>query len=165
MSDIRVVQTSKALEAVTLDWALTPLGQLDDTQQLATSVLVALGTDRRANPDDALPDSRDDDRRGWWGDLDAEAIWQGWPIGSRLWLLARAKITDGAARQGSTVVRVERYVREALQPFVDAKVASRIAVKAERTGVSQISATAVIYRGPLSAIELQFQGLWSEVMG
>lgn len=165
MVDIRVVQSPQDLEAVTLDWALTPLGTLDDTQQLATAIIVALGTDRRANADDPLPDSKDDDRRGWWGDLDADAIWQGWPIGSRLWLLARAKITDGAARQGSTVARVETYVREALQPFVTAKVASRVIVKAERAGLSRISASATIYRGPLSAIELRFQDLWTEVTG
>lgn len=173
MADIRVLQkvvgvpgeNSRVLESVTLDWALTPQGQLDDTHQLATAIIVALGTDRRANPDDSLPDTRDDDRRGWWGDLGAEAIWQGWPIGCRLWLLARAKITDGAARQGSTVAKVETYVREALQPFVKAGIASRIAVSAARTETSTISATAVIYRGPLSAIELRFQDLWTEVTG
>jgi phage gp46-like protein len=165
MPDIRVVQTVTDLEGVTLDWLLTPMGQIDDTQQLATAVIVALGTDRRANPDDPLPDLRDDDRRGWWGDLDAEAIWQGWPIGSRLWLLARSKIVDGASRGGSTIAKVETYVREALHPFMNAKIASRITVAAARTGIDRISATAVIYRGPLNVIELRFQGLWTEVAG
>jgi phage gp46-like protein len=99
MPDIRVVQFGGTNEAISLDWVLTPAGQLDDSDQLQTALIVALGTDRRANPDDVLPTPDDDDLRGWWGDLDAAAIWSGWPIGTRLWLLSRAKITDRPPRK------------------------------------------------------------------
>lgn len=70
---------------------------LDDTP--ATPMLISIGSDRRARPDDELPTGIDDlnapssfvSRRGWSGDaLDA----QGRLIGSRLWLLDRAKETD-----------------------------------------------------------------------
>jgi phage gp46-like protein len=70
---------------------MTPLGALDTRDELATSVIVALGTDRLAEPDDILPGFDETDRRGWWGDLDAEVIHDGWRIGTRLWLMARHK--------------------------------------------------------------------------
>ena len=83
MTDIRIVQIATP-EVVTLDWLMTPIGEIDTTQELATAVTVALGTDRLALVADELPDPNDNDRRGWWGDLDAEQIHDGWPIGTRL---------------------------------------------------------------------------------
>lgn len=62
---------------------------------LYTAILLSIFTDRRANGDDALPDGSED-RRGWWGDAFAEQI--GDQIGSRLWLLDRAKITTEVMR-------------------------------------------------------------------
>lgn len=64
----------------------------------ATGMVLALGCDRRAHPDDTLPDDGGADPglslnpgRGWVGDaLDA----QGRRLGSRLWLLERAKATE-----------------------------------------------------------------------
>lgn len=161
MPDIRLVQiTDFPRVAVSIDWLLTPLGTLDDTQELATAVIMALGTDRLAGATDILPDPDSTDRKGWWGDLDAEDIWDGWPIGSRLWLLRRDKITDAAASQGSTLARVESYIREALQPFVTKKIASRIDVTAQRNGRDRIDAQVIVYRGPKTAIDLRFQILW-----
>lgn len=70
---------------------------LDDTP--ATPMLISLGTDRRAEPDDELPTGIDAlnaqtsfvSRRGWVGDaLDAK----GRKIGCRIWLLDRAKQTE-----------------------------------------------------------------------
>lgn len=164
MPDIRVVNVESVLPTlVTMDWLQTSTNLLDETNELATAVMVALGSDRRANADDELPDPDNDDRRGWWGDTDAETIWGGWSIGSRLWLLERAKISDQFSRQGSTVDRAEMYVREALEPLVKAKIASRIDVIAARVGIDRIGVTATIYRGPLPTIELRFQSLWNEV--
>ncbi len=70
----------------------------------ATAMLIALGSDRRARPDDTLPDeprAAPDPltilgrRRGWSGDaLDR----LGRLIGGRLWLLARAKQTEETRR-------------------------------------------------------------------
>lgn len=65
----------------------------------ATPMVISLGTDRRARPDDELPSGLAETnrpttliaRRGWAGDaLDAG----GARIGSRLWLLDRAKSSD-----------------------------------------------------------------------
>lgn len=164
MSDFRLKQTLTAnVDAISLDWLKTPLHLIDETHSLQTAVILALGTDRLANPDDILPDITSDDRRGWWGDLQAEEIWGGWPVGSRLWLIGRAKITGPGAREGATVARVEAYIREALQPFLENGIASRMTVNATRTEVEEIDAEIVLYRGPKPLIALRYQGLWDEV--
>lgn len=91
---------------MTLDWLQTPTGLIDETNELVTAFLVALGSDAAAAASDVLPDPRSDDRRGWWGDLNAAAIWNGWPLGSKLWLLTRAKILDAAARSCGSACEV-----------------------------------------------------------
>lgn len=159
MTDIRIIQIKSPFE-ITLDWLMTPLAMLDETQELATAVIVALGTDRLALFDDVLPDPDSDDRRGWWGDTDAEVIWGGWTIGTRCWLLRRAKITGPDSIEGSTVARADYYVRESLRPFVEKHIASAIDVEAARVDRDRIDVRAVIYRGPLPAIELRYQSLW-----
>lgn len=85
---------------------------LDDG--LGTMVLVSLLTDRLAEPADTLPDGRPagtGDRRGAWQDLaldDAPAYPTANLMGSRLWLLARAKqVTE-------TLRLAEAYASEAL---------------------------------------------------
>lgn len=81
---------------------------------LRTAVIVSLFTDRRAEADDEIPDGGDD-RRGWWADS----------IGSRLWLLARAKETP------DTLARARAYAIEALQWLIDDGVATAVDVTAE----------------------------------
>lgn len=149
--------------AVTFDWLMTPLGELDTTNELATAVIVALGTDRLANTDDDLPGMDDTDRRGWWGDLDAEELHDGWPIGTRLWLISRAKLTDIKARQGSTVGRAREYVQEALQPLIDRRIADQIDVEAGRVGTDRIDVGITIWRGPEPALSLRYSTLWNEI--
>lgn len=162
MPDIRLVSTvTPAL--LTFDWLQTPTGLIDETQQLADAVLLALNSDATADESEALPDPRDDNRRGWWGDLDAEAIWNGWPLGSKLWLLRRAKIVDRSAAEGSTTMRADKYIRAALQPFVDAGVCSKFTVNVQQVDEKHITASIVIYRGPKPAIRLEYQPIWQEL--
>ena len=92
-TDIHIVNQA-SLAGTWDDWLLNDFGALDETDVLANVVKVALMTDRRADIREILPDPDSSDRRGWWGDMDAEKIWDGWPIGCRNWLLTRAKITD-----------------------------------------------------------------------
>lgn len=164
MPDIRTIQAI-TLKSVAMDWLLSPVTGIDETMALATAVMVALNTDRRALPDDVLPNPNSDDRRGWWGDLDAQAIWNGWPIGSRLWLMTRDKITDSNAKQGATIAKAQRYIAEALDPFVAAKIASKYVTALRQVGTDRITGTVTIYRGPKSAIALEFQNLWQEIGG
>lgn len=164
MPDIRLVQGPDFPNyAINVDWSLLPDGTLDDTQALASAVIVALGTDRLANVGDILPDPDSSDRAGWWADMDAAELWDGWPIGSRLWLLRRTKIVGPEDLEGATVARVEDYISEAIQPFIDMKIATSFDVQAARVGRERIDALVVIYRGPTNPIELRFQILWDEI--
>jgi phage gp46-like protein len=151
-----------ALPGTLMDWVVTDHG-LSEEEQLATAVRLALGTDRLADINEPLPDPDSIDRRGWWGDLDAEEIWGGWPIGCKNWLLLRSKISDTGSVDGATVVRAERYTREALKPFIDKRIASNISVHGRRVGKQEIDVTVTIFRGPLRAIQLEFAFLWDRV--
>lgn len=166
MGDIRLVQHGEFPRqySVTIDWQLLDNGTLDDTQALATSVIIALGTDRLADVYDELPDPDSTDRRGWWGDIDAEEIWGAWPIGTRLWLMSREKIVGPGTPEGATVVRIEQYIREAIQPFVDYRIASSFDVSVARVGRDRIDALITIYRGPSNPVELRYQMLWSGII-
>ncbi len=89
---------------------------------LKTAVIVSLFTDRRAEPDDEIPDGTED-RRGWWGDIYPEH--DGDLIGSRLWLLDREKQLPSVLR------RAETYAAEALQWLIDDGVAQTVDVSAK----------------------------------
>ncbi|WP_271025280.1 phage GP46 family protein [Rhizobium sp. RCAM05973] len=66
MSNIRIAP-GQGTEAITLDWLTTGQNTLDSTHDLISAVLMAIGTDMRANADDELPVDGDADLRGWWG--------------------------------------------------------------------------------------------------
>jgi len=176
MADIRVINIRDtdgtgpdlegnimSLHAIWMDWLLKPDNTLDETEELVNVVKVALLTHALVEPDDILPDPDSTDRRGWWGDMDAETIWDGWPIGAKIWLLSRAKITPAEAREGSTLVRAEEYCRIALQPMIDRRMCRSIEVEATRGTIERINVSVRIYRGPLPQIELRFHDLWEEI--
>lgn len=149
--------------AMTMEWLLAPVDESGDGE-LADAVAVAFGTDRLADPSDVLPDPNDDNRRGWWGDLDAALLYDGWPLGSRIWLLAREKITDAAAQRGSTIGRIQAYLSEAMQPFIDRKIASRMQINVTRTGIERIDAQVTLYRGPAQLVDLRYTPLWDQIV-
>src|SRR4249919_3839414 len=155
MSDIRLINVTN-LEGIWVD-LLYQNGQLAEREALFTAVKVALLTDRAADDGEDLPDPDSSDRRGWWGDTDAETIWDGWQIGCKNWLLLRSKIAPAEAREGSTLARAEAYTRDAVQPFIDKGICSHIDVSAVRIEKERIEVTLVVFRGPLNDIELRFQ--------
>lgn len=164
--DIRLIQNTlfPGAGVVQIDWNLLDDGTLDSTQALATAIIVALGTDKLAETSDELPDPDDTDRRGWWGDYQSQEVWDGWPIGSRLWLLQRAKIEGVGSRRGATTARVVQYISEAVQPFIDRRIGSSFGVEATRVGHERIDAVVRIYRGPVVEIELRYAILWAEMI-
>lgn len=162
MPDIRLIPIAQP-DVVTLDWLQTATGLLDETEQLATAIMLALNTDGLADESDKLPMPGATNRRGWWGDLDAESIWGGWAIGSKLWLLTRAKIVDSSAKEGATITRVEAYCRACLQPFVTAGICTRFTVTAVQDTSQRITATIIVYRGDKAAIQLEYQPVWAEI--
>jgi phage gp46-like protein len=116
------------------DWTLLPGGGLETAPPLVTAVYVSLFTDARARDDDTLP-SGQADRRGWWGDLLDDQ-----PIGSRLWLLRRAK------HERETLRLAQDYIREALRWLETDGIAARIEIAAAWQGAARIATTIVIHR-------------------
>jgi len=152
MADIRVVWDAERMLG---DWLL--VGRMLDTRmELVTAVAVALFTHRTAEDDDPLPHFASD-RRGWWGDLDAEELFDGWPIGSRLWLLSREKQTE------ETRARAEEYIREALDPFVEKRICERYDLAVDWFAHERLGAEITFYRGPKESIAVRFETLWNEV--
>lgn len=155
MADFRTVP-QLSLEGLTADYVLGTGGDLDTTNELATAIIIALLTNRRAEDDDELP-GFDSDRQGWWADFEAAEIWDAWPIGSRLWLASRAKIMR------TTPAVLEEYIAEALTPFIERRIISSFECSLERTGTNEITGSIVLYRGPREAVELRFENLWTEL--
>lgn len=87
---------------------MTILTADDQEVTLRRAVEISLFTWRRANLSDRVDD---DERYGWWGDS-YPAVTND-KIGSRLWMLRRAKLTT------ETVGDAVTYAREALQWLVD----------------------------------------------
>ncbi|PKP89692.1 MAG: hypothetical protein CVT77_17235 [Alphaproteobacteria bacterium HGW-Alphaproteobacteria-16] len=94
-------------------------GALATDNGLASALVVSLFSDARARADDPLPQPGSDPR-GWWGDaFNADPADR---IGSRFWLLTRAKLTE------DTAVRARDILREALDWLVADGVASAVEV-------------------------------------
>jgi len=163
--DVRLVQNNIFPKySVTLDWQLRPDGTLDDSQALATAVCVALGTNGLAGEDDRLPDPDSTDRQGWWGDMDAARIWNGWDIGCKVWLESRSAIEAPEAMWSATQTRIINYIYESIQPFLDRKIATKFQILSVRVDKQRIDVGVRIYRGPKQAIDLMYQLLWQGIM-
>jgi phage gp46-like protein len=162
MADVRIVSKFDWRETIA-DWLHLPNGLLDESEELANYAKVALMTDRLSEPTEIRPDPDSDDRKGWWGDYQAAEIHRGWPIGTKNWLLTRAKINDAPSFEGNTVMRAEMYTREALQPLVDMRMCTAIDVKAARVDIDRIDVGVVIYRGNKPEVALLFQDLWNQL--
>lgn len=129
--DVALVWDAEGLQA---DWSVGAAGEVALAPPIETAVLVSLFTDARANDDDVLPPGQTD-RRGWWGNLlDSQ------PIGSRLWLLRRAK------REPETLRLARDYIREALAWLIEGGLVSRIDVATEWQTTTRIAATIVLHR-------------------
>nr|DAG73191.1 MAG TPA: hypothetical protein [Caudoviricetes sp.] len=129
------------------DWAtLGPV--LATGNDLETAILVSLFTDRMAAPDDVIPDGSGDPR-GWWGD-DAAS-----PIGSRLWLLRRAKQTT------ETLQRAYDYIAEALQWLIDDGVVAKFDIMVEWTKASFLGAKIIAYQQDGTKVSLAYSWAWN----
>lgn len=124
--------------------------------QLKSAVIISLFTDRRAEPDDALPGSVED-RRGWWGD--AFPVVAGDRIGSRLWLLAREK------HLASVIERGRQYAEEALAWLVEDGIASRVTVLAEAPRPGLLALGIAIERPRQQDVEFRFSRAWEGLNG
>ncbi|ELW8952456.1 phage GP46 family protein [Yersinia enterocolitica] len=127
------------------DWQ-TGGGGLLEGDDLETAILISLFTDRLARSDDAIDG---DDRRGWWGDTGSE-----YPIGSRLWLLRREKLTTKVA------LKAEDYANEALAWLVDDGVVTAISINAQIVYPNRLNLI-INYQQPEKAqVSVKFSWVW-----
>lgn len=145
------------------DWKVTD-GVIDETQALATAVMVALGSNHLADISDELPDPLDNDRHGWWADMDAESIWTGWPLGTRLWEMRRDALRPIGYKNGATAIKAEMFVREAIRPFEEAAIISNYTVEVDPIPrMERIDVLITLIRTNQPAIKLEYQYLYGEI--
>lgn len=128
---------------------------LNTEQGLETAVIISLFTDRRANDDDILPEVNSDDKRGWWADQTSNIEED--QIGSRLWLLNRAKTTE------ENIVRCKQFVRESLQWMIDDGVVIKMTVDVERQGDpgnDRLAFAVDLFKQDGSKVSLRFDNKW-----
>ena len=151
MTDIAFIPQSAGLNLPGYDIALSGADLLADNG-LKTAVIMSLFTDRQAEPGDILPDGSTN-RRGHWGDSFAAV--DGDKIGSRLWLLDRAKQTS------DTLNRAREYSREALQWLIDDGVAATLKVAAAWLRPGMLGLTIEITRPDGSSQNYRFENAWN----
>lgn len=129
-------------------------GALTTDDGLRTAILISLFTDARAGDDDALPEPGAD-RRGWWANAFPRNGGEG-ELGSKLWLLGRAKTT------AETLARAQDYAREALGWIVADGIAAAVDVSVERqTGVDmERLAIGVTLDRPTGPAQRKYDFVW-----
>lgn len=142
--DIGIVYDPSALA---FDLAIAG-GDLATDAGLVTATIMSFFTDRRALPEDELPDGTAD-RRGWWADAYNDR-----PAGSRLWLLSREKELDSVLR------RAKEYAEEALAWMVEDRIAAAVEVEAERYRPGTLLLRTAIIRGDGSVLERNYEYVW-----
>lgn len=130
------------------DWVLSG-ADLQADSGLQTAMLISVFTDRRAANDDVIPDGTGDPR-GWWGDDDTR------PIGSRLWLLSRAKQT------GETLMRAKDYLTEALQWLIDDGAVAKFDIVVAWVSPSLLGAQVTAYRQDGTNVAANFNYSWNK---
>lgn len=111
MADITLAWNSATNHA---DWVQNG-AVLETGNDIVSAIIISIFSDRRAEPGDVIPDDSNDPR-GWWADDDV-------PIGSRMWLLRRAKQTM------TTLQLAYDYLAESLQWMIDDGVVGRFDIQ------------------------------------
>jgi phage gp46-like protein len=122
-------------------------GDLAADTGMESAVTLSLFTDRRVSKDDAERFGVTD-RRGWWGDgypdVDADEL------GSRLWLLKRAKI------EPETLRLARDFAIEALTWMVEDGAARSVDATVERGGLNGILLTIAIARPDGTSVKYNY---------
>ena len=146
--DVELVFDAELIEA---DIALLN-ADLQTDEGLRTAIIISLFTDARADPGE-IPG--DEDPRGWWGDSFAEV--EGDRIGSKLWILAREKLTEAVR------VRAETFASEATAWLVADGVARKIETIGEIVSGSQLNLLVTPIRPDGTARPFRFDDVWKNV--
>lgn len=113
-----------------------------------TAVLISIFSDARAGDEDKLPD-KNGTGRGWWADSLAAT-----PIGSKLWLLERAKLVN------STTSLVQQYTADALAWLTSDEIADSVEVVAFRNGIYRIDTEVTIKKTDNSKVFFKYFLNW-----
>ena len=146
MSDIRTVWLEGGAALLIREGALAR----DDG--LETAVVLSLFTDRLAAPGDVPAGAQPGARRGWWGDALADV--PGDLMGSRLWLLHRAK------QEAGVLTAAEGYAREALQWLVEDGVATAVEVTASFPRAGVLALAVQVQRPTKPVAQFRFDDFW-----
>lgn len=131
-----------------------PVFEDDRREQLRRAVVISLLSWRRAEADDPLDDA---ERFGWWGDSLPPV--QGALLGSRLWLLRRAKLT------AETIARARSYCDEALEWLVGDGHAAAVDVTLERVGVDALRCRVDLTLSDGVPLSVDLDNLWRVING
>ncbi|WP_213993796.1 phage GP46 family protein [Sodalis sp. dw_96] len=123
-------------------------GDLLSGNDLETAILISLFTDRLARADD---DYDAVGRRGWWGDTGAD-----YPIGSRLWLLRRQKLTP------ATAARAETYATEALQWLIDDSVVSSVTITTQIVYPRRLNMQIAFFKPDGTSPAFKYSWVWEK---
>lgn len=116
---------------------------------LRRAVIISLFSWRKAHDDDQV----DGSRYGYWGDSFPPV--PGALIGSRLWLLKRAKLITN-----ETLNQADEIIREALQWFIDDGIAQEIQVELERSGINSIKGVITLILNDGGTLAVPFDDIW-----
>ncbi|VWC79184.1 tail protein [Burkholderia aenigmatica] len=130
------------------DWVLAG-ADLANGNDLASAVEISVFSDREAKADDVIPDGSAD-RRGWWADDEV-------PIGSRMWLLKRAKQTTQTAQ------RAYDYLAEALQWLIDDAVAGRVEITTQWVRRGVLGARIVVIKNGAVLLDGLYVWAWEGI--
>ncbi|WP_217481392.1 phage GP46 family protein [Burkholderia aenigmatica] len=122
---------------------------LANGNDLASAVEISVFSDREAKADDVIPDGSAD-RRGWWADDEV-------PIGSRMWLLKRAKQTTQTAQ------RAYDYLAEALQWLIDDAVAGRVEITTQWVRRGVLGARIVVIKNGAVLLDGLYVWAWEGI--
>lgn len=147
------------------DWSLAKgetlnVGGLAAKAALDTAVILCLFSDARLPPAHPLAFLADGDPRGWWGDgIDVRTDLGETPLGSLLWLLERAPLTDKMATWA------RQLATEALAPLLAQDAVVRIdCAAAANAAASRIELTVNLFgRDGAKVYDRKFDLLWTQV--
>lgn len=135
-------------------------GGLQAEAAIATAVELALFTDKRCPVDHPLAKFLDGDQRGWWGNsVDLRDDLGESELGSLLWLLERAPLTDEVLRWA------QAEAQAALAPLIAQGVAVRVDVQAEADKArNRLNLAVALYGRDGKAVHARkFDLLWQQV--
>lgn len=118
---------------------------------LETAFLNSVFSDREAAPDDVIPDGSNDPR-GWHGDAG-----EPYPIGSRMWLLERSKLT------ADIPLRAKDYLAECLQWMLDDGVVSDVQIQTAVILPSMLGAAVQLYQQKGVALARNYAWVWQGI--